>query len=58
MFIKHHNKKVSILIMYVDDIRVTENDSIEITKLKRHLAKEFEIKNLRKLKCFLGIELA
>ena len=44
--------------MYVDDIIVTENDEKEKNTLKQCLAKEFEIKDLGKLKYFLGIEVA
>ena len=39
--------------MYVDDIIVTENDEKEKNTLKQCLAKEFEIKDLGKLKYFL-----
>ena len=42
--------------MYVDDIIVTGNDKKEKNTLKQCLAKEFEIKDLGKLKYFLGIE--
>ncbi|KAK3014800.1 hypothetical protein RJ639_009131 [Escallonia herrerae] len=49
---------VSALIVYVDDIIVTGNDSDEKEALRKYLAKEFEIKNLGKLKYFLGIEVA
>ena len=44
--------------MYVDDIIVTGNDQKEKNTLKQCLAKEFEIRDLGKLKYFLGIEVA
>ena len=44
--------------MYVDDIIVTGNDEKVKTTLKQCPAKEFEIKDLGKLKYFLGIEVA
>ena len=37
---------------------ITENDDKEIIDLQKYLASEFEIKNLRGLKYFLGIEVA
>ena len=48
------------MIVYVDDIIFTGNDFDfdEIRRLKRMLAKEFEIKDLGKLRYFLGIEVA
>ncbi|KAK2979081.1 hypothetical protein RJ640_026031 [Escallonia rubra] len=49
---------VTALIVYVDDIIVTGNDSDEKEALRKYLAKEFEIKDLGKLKYFLGIEVA
>ncbi|KAK2984412.1 hypothetical protein RJ640_009912 [Escallonia rubra] len=49
---------VTVLIVYVDDIIVTGNDSDEKEALRKYLAKEFEIKDLGKLKYFLGIEVA
>ena len=52
------SRGVIALIMYVDDIIVTRNDEKEKNTLKQHLAKEFEIKDLGKLKYFLGIEVA
>jgi hypothetical protein len=47
---------VTVLLVYVDDIIVTGNDEEEQKLLGQHLAKEFEIKTLGKLKYFLGIE--
>ena len=50
--------KVIALIIYVDDIVLTGNDPVEMENLKRQLAKEFETKDLGKLKYFLRIEVA
>ena len=55
---KHCRGKITLLIVYVDDIVVTEDDKEEIAHLKRLLAQEFEIKDLGKLRYFLGIEVA
>ena len=47
-----------ILIVYVDDIILIGDDSKEILKLKKLLAIEFEIKDLRTVKYFLRMEVA
>lgn len=57
VFVKRRNMKMVILVVYVDDIVVTGSDIDEISKLK-DLLKEFDIKDLRLLKYFLGIEVA
>ena len=44
--------------MHVDDIIVTGDDEKVQQPVSQHLAKEFEIKTLGKLKYFLGIEVA
>ncbi|KAK8950885.1 hypothetical protein KSP39_PZI004349 [Platanthera zijinensis] len=56
LFIKRRGAHVSILFVYVDDIIITRNDLEEIAHLKEQLGREFEIKDLGKLKYFLGIE--
>ena len=59
LFFKHSNNgKITVLIVYVDDIIVTGNDLDEIGRLKGKLAKEFEIKDLGTLRYFLEIEMA
>ena len=58
MFIKRSGDKITILIVYVDDIVVTGNDVEEVSHLKACLAKEFEMKDLGPLRYFLGIEVA
>ncbi|XP_019051587.1 PREDICTED: uncharacterized protein LOC109114032 [Nelumbo nucifera] len=47
-----------MLIVYVDDIVITGDDIFGIAELKSFLATEFEIKDLRNLWYFLGIEVA
>ena len=51
LFIKHMNKSgMAVLIVYVDDILITENDDEEIKNLSEGLAQQFDIKSLRTLK--------
>ena len=50
--------KVEILIVYVDEIILTGDDIDELERLKKRLAKDFEIKDLGMLKYFLGEEFA
>ncbi|RVW73804.1 Retrovirus-related Pol polyprotein from transposon RE1 [Vitis vinifera] len=56
----HHNysRQCIYLVVYVDDIVITGSDQNGIQKLKQHLFTHFQTKDLRKLKYFLGIEIA
>lgn len=56
LFLKHKGNKITALIIYVDDMIVTGNDSEEQKALQKYLAHEFEMKDLGPLKYFLGIE--
>jgi hypothetical protein len=58
LFLKHNEKHITILIVYVDDIIVTGDDSGERKRSHEHLAREFEMKDLGELKYFLGIEVS
>ncbi|KAE8662927.1 putative kinase [Hibiscus syriacus] len=59
LFYKHSaNGKCCILIVYVDDIILTEDYSIEIERLKEFLSLEFQLKDLGNLRYFLGMEIA
>jgi hypothetical protein len=58
LFIKHKNERVTLLIIYVDDMIVTGDDADEIERLQECLSTEFEMKDLGGLKYFLGIEVA
>lgn len=58
-FVKHSaSGGVTTLLVYVDDIVVTGNDLEGREALRRCLIKEFEIKELGRLKYFLGIKVA
>ena len=59
LFISHSiSGNITVLLVYVNDIIVIGDDKEGIDHLRGCLAKEFEIKELQKLKYFLGIEVA
>jgi len=53
-----HDGKVVVLIVYVDDIVLTGDDTVEMARVKEKLAVDFEIKDLRFMRYFLGMEVA
>ena len=46
VFYRHSGNHVTILAVYVDDIIITGDDTLEISRLKKNLNKEFEVKDL------------
>nr|GEV99078.1 ribonuclease H-like domain-containing protein [Tanacetum cinerariifolium] len=56
LFTKSQNGNFISLLVYVDDIIITGNNSSEIEKLKVFLNTKFMIKDLGRLKYFLDIE--
>ena len=57
LFYRHSSSGgVALLLVYVDDIIITGNDSTAITELATKLATEFDIKHLGLLYYFLDIE--
>jgi hypothetical protein len=58
VFYRHSGNQVTILAVYVDDIIITGDDTLEVAQLKKNLSKEFEVKDLGQLRYFLGIEIA
>ncbi|GJS53773.1 ribonuclease H-like domain-containing protein [Tanacetum coccineum] len=56
LFIKYYGDVVITLLVYVDEIIITRNNLPEINKFKHFLKTKFMIKDLGKLKYFLGIE--
>lgn len=45
------------MIAYVNNTVVRRNDVVEVERLKKHLHSKFDIKDLRELRWFLGIEI-
>ena len=59
LFHRHSNiEKITILIVYVDDIIIIGDDSEVRIKLEQELMEEFAVKNLGQLKYFLGIKVS
>ena len=58
LFHKTVGKKITILIVYVDNIIVIGNDEAEIGRIKQRLAQDFEMKDLGDLRFFLKMEVA
>ena len=59
LFVRHSAAgKIVILLVYVDDIIMKGDDLEGMESLKQCLVKEFKIKELGKLKYFLGIKVA
>ncbi|KAI9197977.1 hypothetical protein LWI28_007873 [Acer negundo] len=56
LFTRTKGKSFTALLIYVDDILITGNDSISIAETKTFLHSHFHLKDLGKLKYFLGIE--
>ena len=52
------SSKITILIVYVDDIILTRDDKPKMEQLKERLAAEFKIKDLGSLRYFLGMKVA
>ena len=46
------------MIVSIDDIVLSEDDTNEILQLKQKMGEEFKIKDLENLKYFLGMEIA
>lgn len=53
LFLKRNGGKITCLIIYVDDMIITRNDTGEIKSLKERLSRESEMKDLGRLKYFL-----
>ncbi|KAG8480521.1 hypothetical protein CXB51_024618 [Gossypium anomalum] len=56
LFTKVKGNKIVLLLIYVDDLLITENDGGMVAELKGILHLNFNIKDLGHLKYFLGIE--
>ncbi|XP_050379460.1 cyclic nucleotide-gated ion channel 1-like [Argentina anserina] len=57
LFVRNGKSRRLVVLIYVDDLIITGDCSDEITALKCALHKKFAIKDLGRLKYFLGIEM-
>ena len=58
LFLYGHGSTMMFLLLYVDDIIITNNQHHAVQTLLSQLATEFEIKDLGPLKFFLGLQIA
>jgi hypothetical protein len=58
LFVRSRPSSFTALLVYVDDIILTGNDSSEIHQVKQSLDTQFHIKDLGALKFFLGLEVS
>lgn len=58
VFVKRTKRDCIILVVYVDDIVITGNDTIGIQETKSWLQSKLQIKDLGVLQYFLGIEVS
>lgn len=57
LFVKVSGSSRVYLLLYVDDIILTGDSEVLITKVKQAIQTEFDIKDLRRLHYFLGLEI-
>ncbi|KAK8918587.1 hypothetical protein KSP39_PZI021501 [Platanthera zijinensis] len=58
LFTRHQPTGIVILLVYVDDILIIDDDSIGMQQIKKHLNSIFQTKDLGALRYFLGLEVA
>uniref|UniRef100_A0A2N9GMU5 Reverse transcriptase Ty1/copia-type domain-containing protein n=1 Tax=Fagus sylvatica TaxID=28930 RepID=A0A2N9GMU5_FAGSY len=57
LFVLHHGSTTVYLLLYVDDIIITDNNSTAISDIISQLSAAFEIKDLGPLRYFLGLQI-
>ena len=57
VYIKHVNGSPIYLLLYVDDMLIAAKSKVEITKLKKLLSSEFDMKDLGAAKKILGMKI-
>ncbi|KAK8935501.1 hypothetical protein KSP39_PZI013578 [Platanthera zijinensis] len=58
LFTRHRTTGTVLLLVYVDDILITRDDSKGIQVVKQHLSSVFQTKDLGNLRYFFGLEIA
>ena len=58
LFLRQSDHGITILLLYVDDMIITDEDMRGILDLKHFLGRQFEMKDLGPLNYFLGLEVS
>ncbi|XP_057985374.1 uncharacterized mitochondrial protein AtMg00810-like [Hevea brasiliensis] len=58
LFTRRTDSGIVLLLLYVDDMIITGDDSFRISELHYYLNQHFEMKDLVSLSCFLGLEVS
>jgi hypothetical protein len=58
LFIRRTDRYIILLLLYIDDMIITGDDSIGILELNQFLSQHFEMKDLGTLWNFLGLEIS
>ncbi len=56
LYVKKTNHGIVVIVIYVDDLIITGDNDVEIFDLKKLLKQKFEMKDLGKLRYFLGVQ--
>ena len=56
LFVKAREGRITIVLVYVDDLIITSDDETDIRQTKINLSIRFQMKDLGELKLFLGLE--
>jgi len=54
--VKKTDQGIIVIVIYVDDLIITGDSDVDIFDLKKILKQKFEMKDLRELRYFFGIE--
>jgi hypothetical protein len=54
--VKNQGGEIAVIMVYIDDLIVTRDDTKEIGQIRENSAARFQMKELGELKHFLGLE--
>lgn len=57
-YVNQSESKITMVLLYVDDVAIASNDCEFVHMLKQRLADKFEVKDLGEMKTFLGLNVS